>query len=136
MNLFPSLAQLPDVPGAGMVRTGGYAQELLIVLGAILVVCIGALFWFRFARTQRSHRHRHHHHHAADPFPADSPPQPDPEAESTESFAGEEEDTDEEGGRSSRRRRKRRDHRGRNPTLAETGGLPPPRPEGTPPTAP
>ena len=34
-----------------------------------------------------------------------------------------------------RRRRARREHRERNPTLAETGGLPPPRPDGCPPAA-
>lgn len=31
-----------------------------------------------------------------------------------------------------RHKKKRRDHRTRNPTLSETGGLPPPRPEGPP----
>ena len=36
-------------------------------------------------------------------------------------------------GRSGRKRKVRRHHRPRNPTLAETGGLPPPRPDGTPP---
>ncbi len=36
-------------------------------------------------------------------------------------------------GRSGRKRKVRRHHRHRNPTLAETGGLPPPRPAGTPP---
>lgn len=36
------------------------------------------------------------------------------------------------GNNSSGGRRRRREHRPRNPTLAETGGLPPPRPEPPP----
>lgn len=46
-------------------------------------------------------------------------------------------DEDEEKGtgrRRKKRRVRRREHRSRNPTLAETGGLPEPRPPGVPPS--
>src|SRR5262249_41235923 len=78
-----------------------------LVLGAILFV--GAYFYRK--------RHPHHNHHQY-PAPTD---------------ATEENSEDSHSHRRRRRRRRKPSHpdkRPRNPTLSETGGLPPPRPEG------
>jgi hypothetical protein len=93
----------------------------MIILLAILclgAVCVG--IWALFIRKPRRRRHRHHHGHEASPA-----------AERSEAVA--EGDDDSSGQRHRRKRRRSRgDHLPRNPTLAETGGLPPVR-QGDPP---
>jgi hypothetical protein len=107
----------------GLIRTAGAAQDLLIVLGAGVGVLVLLIIWAVYLRRRSRHHSSHHsshhrHHHRSEPAP-------------TEAAASEEETTPHH---HHRQRRQKREHRGRNPTLAETGGLPPPRPEGTPPT--
>lgn len=105
----------------GLIRAAGPAQDLLIVLGAGIGVLVLLIIWAVYLRRRsRHHSSHHHHHHRSEPAPTAAP------------ATSEEEPTSHH--HHHRRRRQKREHRGRNPTLAETGGLPPPRPEGTPPT--
>jgi type VI protein secretion system component VasK len=92
----------------------------LIVFGAIGLVTLLALLWAIFLRKSGRRRHSHHHAHDHSARPTEAPEAPN-----------------EEGALSPpqnrrRWRRARHRHRSRNPTLAETGGLPPVRPEGPP----
>ena len=102
----------------------------LIVLAAIgvLVVCIVGLVVYFSKPRRRHHRHRHHHHRHHHERQEEQQPSPDSASDST-ADTGEEEPS-----RRHRRkwRRRRREHRPLNPTLAETGGLPPVRTGGTP----
>ena len=93
--------------------------EMLVTSGALfLAVVIAAIWAIMYSRKKR--RHKHHHHHK----PAGVAVEP-----GTATAAAAE--------RESRRRKKwrrpRRPHRPLNPTLAQTGGLPPMRDENTPP---
>jgi uncharacterized membrane protein len=82
----------------------------------VLLVMVWAVFFRRKKHRRRSHRHSQRHSYTA--------------TESPEAQAAEPAVSSEREGRRSRRSRRR--HRVRNPTLAETGGLPPVRPEGPP----
>jgi hypothetical protein len=93
-------------------------REKLLIFGALgsvsLLILIWALFIRKGPRAPRDHRHWQHH--------SSGPTQV------AQASAGGETSPPSE-----KRRRKRRSghqHRPRNPTLAETGGLPPIRPEG------
>ncbi len=89
--------------------------DLLIVVSAALVVGLALLIWAVFLRKRRD---EHDH--------------PDPHR--TESIVEAPSSSGHHGRRKhKRRRRRRRDHRPRNPTLSQTGGLPSPRPEDQPP---
>ena len=91
--------------------------QFFIVFGAIVGVVFLAVIWAVYLRRRRRHHsHKHSHHHRQ---------------ESSEIQPAE---GGEQGGARKRRkwRRRRRDHRPRNPTLAETGGLPPVRSERPP----
>lgn len=98
--------QLSDV---GLVVAAGFG------VGLILLVCV------RFFRRPRRSTHSH----------ATSSAGRRERKERVAAAAAEEEDSGEGGGGGGRRRRRRRsprrEHRPRNPTLAETGGLPPAR---------
>jgi ABC-type nickel/cobalt efflux system permease component RcnA len=92
------------------------AYEFLLFFGAVVLVTLLALIWAAFLRRKRRRQHSHHHEHrhsspsmetSMDANDADAPARPEKR----------------------RRRRHGRQHRPRNPTLAETGGLPPIRPE-------
>jgi hypothetical protein len=86
-------------------------RQSLLVLGSIVIVSLVVLLWAAFVRRPRSRRHSHHHHQSpplADSYPGKA------------AVSG-------NGPPDSRLRRRHR-HRPRNPTLAETGGLPPVRP--------
>ena len=103
----------------GLIRTTSSAQDVLIVLGAGIGVLVLLIIWAVYLRRRsRHHSSRHRHHHRSEATPTEAPAIPE---EATTSH------------HHHRRRRQKREHRGRNPTLAETGGLPPPRPDGTPP---
>ena len=96
------------------------ARERLIVFTAIALITVPVLVWAVFVRKarrrQRSRRHSHHHSH-----------------EPAENVAPAEGDNVTTQPRKRRKwRRPRREHRPRNPTLAETGGLPPVRRGGPP----
>jgi uncharacterized membrane protein len=87
----------------------------VLIFGAIGLVTLLAVVWAVFLRKRRHRRHSHHHSHEHSSTPAEA--------------------LKEDGSASApptRRawRRSRRRRRSRNPTLAETGGLPPVRPEG------
>ena len=95
-------------------------REKVVVVGAVVVVSIWVTVWVLFFRKSHRRPHRHHHgHHASEPSSKDAAPAPGGEAASSDR-------------KRLKWRRPRRDHRPRNPTLAETGGLPPAR-EGDPP---
>jgi FtsZ-interacting cell division protein ZipA len=105
-------------------------REWLIILGAVALVALLALVWAAFFRKPRRHRHSHHHHHHHhhrhhhSDEPSERPIAPN--------------EADASVPQERRRRRRRSHHRPRplNPTLAETGGLPPIRPEDPPEAAP
>ncbi len=97
-------------------------REGLLVFGAIGLVTGLALIWALFIRKPKRRRHRHHHSHEHLSTVAES-------LEVTESPHGEPVAVEPREHRKRRRFRHRR--RSRNPTLAETGGLPPVRPEGS-----
>lgn len=99
-------------------------REALIVSGSLLVVIFLTLVWAMFIRKPGRRRHHRHHHHSGHPAPTPA-----------QTLTGG--DSDPAGATLRRRRwrRRRREHRPRNPTLSETGGLPPFRSEGpTPPS--
>jgi FtsZ-interacting cell division protein ZipA len=95
-------------------------RERLLIFGAIGLVTLLILAWAVFLRRRRRRRHEHHHshHHSSKP------------AEVVQASA--EEDVAPPAEKRRRRRRSGHRHRPRNPTLAETGGLPPIRQEGPP----
>lgn len=108
------IAQVPDIPGitpaarSGPDTTSMVALVLAAVLGVVLLVVLWAVFIRKPARAAERGR-------LVESSPA------------TEA---------ERSGRSSRRRKRRRDNGVRNPTLAETGGLPEVRIPRKPPTDP
>ncbi len=89
-------------------------RDALIVFGAFALVVICVLLWALFVRKpkRRQHSHRRSHHSPAVNRKA--------------------EEATVQGSRRRKWRRPRRHHRPINPTLAETGGLPPARQQ-TPP---
>jgi hypothetical protein len=92
-------------------------QQTVVFLFLFLVV--GLIFvWAVFFRTKGHQHRRHHRHHKAPAAPAPAPAGQVPFRPPHH-----------------HRRRRRRHHTEfrRNPTLAETGGLPPRRDEGVPP---
>ncbi len=106
-----TLDQLP-VPSSttGWSRLPGFVQDIILVLCIGLILLVLLLIWASFFRR----RSRHHSDlRAASHVLEDSPP-----VVSTEHRH-----------RHHKHRRRRREHRPRNPTLAQTGGLPPPRPD-------
>jgi hypothetical protein len=94
-------------------RMSSTTRELVLVMGGLWLASMVVVIWALFFRSKRRHR-SHHHHSARTPSPS--------------SDAGETGD--------SRRRRRRRKRRSSemplNPTLAQTGGLPPLRSEKAP----
>jgi hypothetical protein len=95
-------------------------RERLMIIGATGLVAVLMVLWAVLIRKKHRHRHSHHHAHqhsskqtevAAVPVPESTPAPPE---------------------KRRRRRRSSRRHRPRNPTLAETGGLPPVRAEDPP----
>jgi type VI protein secretion system component VasK len=95
-------------------------RERLVIFGAIGLVTLLVVLWAIFLRRRRRRRREHHHSHHQSP----------PPAEVVEALTGQ----DAAARPYKRRRRRRSSHslRPRNPTLAQTGGLPPVRPEGPP----
>jgi hypothetical protein len=90
------------------------SRDFFIISGALAVLTLILLAWAAFVRkrkrTQSTGRSRRHSH------------SPSPSVVETENL-------DESRHPRRKWRRRRREHRPRNPTLAETGGLPPIRPE-------
>jgi hypothetical protein len=97
--------------------------QTLIIFGAITAAAVIGVIWAILYSQRKKHRkHRHHHHYEHHP---------------EEPASQNDNQSDEKGEGSSRRkwRRHRREHRPMNPTLAQTGGLPPLRDENSPPSA-
>ena len=92
-------------------------SEKLMIFGAIGLVTALVVLWAVFLRKKRRRRRSHHHEHHGSSVPAQVPG-----ASKDASGPAPEE-------HHRRHRRSRRRHRRLNPTLAETGGLPPIRPE-------
>jgi type VI protein secretion system component VasK len=92
----------------------------LIIFGTIGLVTLLAALWAIFLRKRRRQRRSHHHAHRPSSQPVKT------------SEAPNDEDAPSPPEKRRHRRRSGRRHRSRNPTLAETGGLPPIRPEGPP----
>ena len=110
------------VPGSGPM--GPVMRERLAIIGALVFVVLLVVGWIVFIRKRsrlvvRGSGHRHHHRHHSSLG-----------KKAVKGMAEIKELVQE----SDRRRRRR--HRPRNPTLAETGGLPPRREEGEPPPLP
>jgi hypothetical protein len=99
--------QTPDVI-VTWKKIGPGTREGLMVFGALFLVISLVFIWALFIRKDSRKRKRHYH------YPSTSSSGDDPEHVS--------------GKRKWKKRR--RDHRPRNPTLAETGGLPPIRSDG------
>ena len=102
------------VPVLGASPAARSLAELLVLIGAVLLVAVAVLIWAVAFRKKRKRMRLYHRHHR----------------NSVESAASENSRKRAQG---SRRRREGRE-RPRNPTLAETGGLPPVRLPPTPPT--
>ena len=102
------------VPTLGASLAARTLAELLVLIGAVLLVAVAVMIWAVAFRKKRKRTRLYHRHHRS----------------SAESSAAENSGETTPG---SRRRRQRRE-RPRNPTLAETGGLPPVRLPPTPPT--
>jgi FtsZ-interacting cell division protein ZipA len=108
------LGSLFDEGLPGDARMSTAMKERLIVLGAVMVVTLMVLGWaILFRRKRRRAARRADRHHRRQSFTKNSS---QGMAETNKSVA---------------EHRRRRHHRPRNPTLAETGGLPPVR-EDTP----
>ena len=115
---------LEDLPGSKGWPADAQL-DVFVVIGAVALIILLALIWAVAIRKPRRRHHHHHHHHQGSHQWGMNP----------------DADLDDEAGQDdkpaeTRRRRRRRDHRSRNPTLSETGGLPPIRgekPPGDPP---
>lgn len=95
-------------------RANSSALSSYIVVGAIALVTLLVLIWAMFFRnTKRRHR-SHHHSHEHSSAPAESP-----------ATGSNGEDASLSRHKRRRWRRSQRHNHSRNPTLAETGGLPP-----------
>ena len=113
-HLIFALADLPDLPGAAS-QLGVPSRRAFGDVGLILAVGLGValifIIWAKFFRKAKADEPKHH-------WLAENE---EPEDESEEGHR-----------RRKKRKRLRRDHRPRNPTLAETGGLPPQRSHDSP----
>ena len=124
-TLFFADASLPGTPeiSTGWKTMSYAARGAFIVLGVAVLITIVAFIWAAFFRKKRKRRHSYERWHH----------QKKQAQESSEESSNHE--------KHHRRHRHRRHHRDRqlNPTLAETGGLPPirdPQPENPPPAPP
>ncbi len=121
MSTFPLLLADEDTEAIlAAWRRDPAVVERFMIFGAIGLVTVLVLLWAVFLRKKRRRRSHHHHgHHRSSGLPEF------PWASQTDGAPPVEEKRRHQ--RHSRRRRRRR-----NPTLAETGGLPPIRPEDEP----
>jgi LPXTG-motif cell wall-anchored protein len=109
-----------DQVAASWKITSPTALEHLIIFGAIGLVTLLLVLWAIFLRKRRRRRREHHHEHRHSSTPADVPETPTVENAPAPPK------------KRRHHRRSRYKDRARNPTLAETGGLPPIRPEDAP----
>lgn len=115
-------------------NTGLIALNIMVIVGTGLALGLLLLVGARYYVRNKRHHRRHHHHHSR----RDPPDRDGDQADADTADAAQETAEANSGGqehrhhRHRRRRRRRRDHRPRNPTLGETGGLPPAKPEPRP----
>ena len=107
-------------------HTGLVFMNVMLILGTGLVLALILLLWARYHVRNRKRRHLRHERKAA---PAPSVPLNQGPADEEPGAEGHHHHHHHH---YHRRRRHRRNHRPRNPTLGETGGLPPPKNEPTP----
>jgi len=112
-GLNPLNQTAPVTKGAGLVF-----KDLLVIVATGLALGLILLLSARYYVRKMKRRHRRHPGTGLSSSPVAALNQPTGEAESPHDQ------------RRHRKRRRRRDHRLRNPTLADTGGLPPPKTEG------
>ena len=105
------LAELPITAPTTKVP-GLWASDLFLIFAAALLLCGTIAAWVFFTKRPRSSGGSPARKVYKGISPANA------EAGGDESGSGK---------RRKRRKSRRREHRGRNPTLSETGGLPPPR---------
>ena len=110
--IFLADAELQEVLASWRINDAA-TREHLAIFTAIGLVTVLLLIWVIFVRKKRRRQHAHHHSSRS--------------AVALETSR--DEDSPSRSGKRRRRRRSGRKHRPRNPTLAETGGLPPPRPD-------
>ncbi|MDB6067278.1 MAG: hypothetical protein JWR26_3486 [Pedosphaera sp.] len=117
-GLVPYLAQIEmlDIDAAKSHLLHSMWLQVLLIVGAIIVI-VGLVFiWAIFFRKPGRRRRKHHKHRKK--FPQAENKLVEDTVEKTAV-------TVEENNSRKKRRRSRREHRPRNPTLAETKGLPP-----------
>lgn len=104
-----------SIPTGGK-STGFVMQDMFLIVVAALAVA--SLLGFCVYIWSKKRHHHHHHHRGSTKRYSTAPAKP--------SATDDDEDSEtEEGKPRHRRRRRKHNHRPRNPTLAETGGLPP-----------
>ena len=108
--LFAQLEGLnPLNPTEPIARTTGLLfKDVLVIIATGLALGLLLLLWARHYVKRKKHHHQHDRKEVSHSLPAVS----------------DQDDEDEPRRHGRRRRKRRRGHRPRNPTLAETGGLP------------
>lgn len=104
------------------ITPGSAAGEVVLVFGSLAFVVLAAFCWVTFFHTPRKRRHLYHHHHHAKFETESAAEAAEPETSSLRLI------------RRRHHRRHRRTERQLNPTLAQVGGLPAPRPDDEPPS--
>jgi len=109
----------PDNPTAGqMSLTDPRLYPIYAMLGALAAAVVIASIWaVRYSKKKKRRKKRHHHHSQTRAGSAEPTARVESEAETK---------------KRKKWRKPRRPHRPLNPTLAQTGGLPPLRDENTP----
>jgi uncharacterized membrane protein YccC len=102
-------------------RLSLFRREPMLLGGTVLALCLAISLWLILTSKRRQRRARHHSHRSRQFGMNPGTTNEDPALAMP---------------RRRKWRRRRRDHRPRNPTLAETGGLPPIRRDGPSQTAP
>jgi len=121
---------LEDLTGPSPA-TNQTLRQALIVCGVVLIVTVPILIWAIFFRTRAKQRHSHHRHaqvrmdSPAAPAGGTSVQQGALAGAKPTAIAGTSAENSLAPSRRHRKRHRRRAHRPLNPTLAETGGLPP-----------
>ena len=106
--IFSAVVEPYDTVLPRIKATGPALKEWGILLGAILVIATVVILWIVFSGKSRRHAARR-----------------EERRQRRRAFRRAAAEAEQRSEKSSGRRRRRRHHRPRNPTLAETGGLPP-----------